>query len=73
MLRPTLVFRCGPRRGQEIPIEETALSIGRDKTNRLPVVDPALSRHHCEVSVRGKISTIRDLDPSKSVCFATET
>ena len=59
---PTLVFRCGPRRGQEIPIEESALSIGRDKTNRLPVVDPALSRQHCEVTLRGKISTIRDLD-----------
>jgi Nif-specific regulatory protein len=62
MQSPTLVFRCGPRRGQEIAIEERELSIGRDKTNRLRVVDPALSRHHCQVCVRGEMYAIRDLD-----------
>jgi two-component system, NtrC family, response regulator HydG len=61
-MRPTLVFRCGPRRGEEVTLDESELSIGRDKSNRLPVFDPALSRHHCQVCVRGEVYTIRDLD-----------
>ena len=53
---------AGPRKGEIFRWEDAILSIGRDPSNRLPILDSALSRHHCQIERQGDSHAIRDLD-----------
>ena len=53
---------AGPRKGEIFQLEDWTLSIGRDPSNLLPILDSALSRHHCQIERRGNSYAIRDLD-----------
>ena len=53
---------AGPRKGEIFRVKDSTLSIGRDPSNHLAVLDSALSRHHCQIEERGDQYAIRDLD-----------
>ena len=53
---------AGPRKGENFRVKDSTLSIGRDPSNHLAVLDSALSRHHCQIEERGDQYAIRDLD-----------
>ena len=47
-------------RSQELVTEKT--TIGRVEDNTLPIVDPSVSSHHCEVLLRGSDVVVKDLN-----------
>jgi len=51
---------AGPRKGEIIRLQDTVLSIGRDPSNQLAILDSALSRHHCQIERRDDAYAIRD-------------
>ena len=52
----------GPRKGEIFRLDDSVLSIGRDPSNHLPILDSALSRHHCQIEWRDDTYVIRDMD-----------
>jgi transcriptional regulator with GAF, ATPase, and Fis domain len=46
-LRPRLLAFAGPLKDSTIPLPEGEVTLGRDATNTVPVVDPSVSRKHC--------------------------
>jgi transcriptional regulator with GAF, ATPase, and Fis domain len=46
-LRPRLVAVAGPLKNSTIPLPDGEITLGRDATNTVPVVDPSVSRKHC--------------------------
>ncbi|MFT7222000.1 MAG: pSer/pThr/pTyr-binding forkhead associated (FHA) protein [Candidatus Azotimanducaceae bacterium] len=56
----SLVADSGPERGQVIPVVER-VEIGRALECDISILEPALSRKHCELEVDGKKLMIRDL------------
>ncbi len=53
---------AGPRKGEIFRLDNSTLSIGRDPSNQMAILDSALSRHHCQIEARGDQYAIRDLD-----------
>jgi transcriptional regulator with GAF, ATPase, and Fis domain len=62
VILPKLVGLSGPMRGQVLLLNTSAISIGRDSSNDLWCIDPALSRKHCLVEQNAGNFMIRDLD-----------
>ena len=60
----TLEAIAGPRKGEIFPVNDSGLSIGRDPSNSVAILDSALSRHHCQIEIRGNTFALRDLDSS---------
>src|SRR5690349_21575648 len=59
---PKLIGVAGPLRGNHVALQDSEISIGRDPSNHLWVMDPALSRRQCQVVVRGETFVVHDLD-----------
>jgi transcriptional regulator with GAF, ATPase, and Fis domain len=60
-MNPRLLGIGGPLKGTVLPVRAGEVSIGRDSSNQLWTVDPALSRRHCLVIGDGERFSIRDL------------
>jgi transcriptional regulator with GAF, ATPase, and Fis domain len=46
-LPPRLLAIAGPLKDSTIPLPDGEVTLGRDETNAVPVVDPSVSRKHC--------------------------
>ena len=53
---------AGPRKGEIVRLSDNPLSIGRDPSNQLAILDSALSRHHCQIEWRDEAFFLRDLE-----------
>jgi Nif-specific regulatory protein len=62
-LRPRLLAITGPLKDSTVPLPDSEITLGRDPTNAIPVVDPSVSRKHCRLRREedGRFQ-IRDLD-----------
>jgi transcriptional regulator with GAF, ATPase, and Fis domain len=58
---PRLVAVAGPLEGRSFPLGSAGLSLGRQSSNDLALPDPAASRRHCRVELRGGRFLLRDL------------
>jgi transcriptional regulator with GAF, ATPase, and Fis domain len=61
-LRPRLFVLSGPLKDSTIPLPEGEVTIGREASNKVAVIDPSVSRRHCALrGEKGKFQ-VRDLD-----------
>src|SRR5271165_1387534 len=62
-LHPRLLAVAGSLKDSTIPLPDGEITLGRDPTNTVPVVDPSVSRRHCSLRREedGRYQ-IRDLD-----------
>jgi transcriptional regulator with GAF, ATPase, and Fis domain len=56
----------GPVEGQVFSLQEGELSIGREPTNRISLLDPLVSRRHCVIRQVGADVRLEDLDSRNS-------
>jgi transcriptional regulator with GAF, ATPase, and Fis domain len=61
-LRPRLLVLSGPLKDTIIPLSEAEVTIGREVSNGIAIVDPSVSRKHCLLSSQGGRYLVRDLD-----------
>ena len=61
-MRPRLQVLSGPLKDTTIPLSEGELTIGREASNGIAVVDPSVSRQHCLLSGENGRFLVRDLD-----------
>lgn len=55
-------IETGARRGERLLLPPTGLTIGRQPGNDLILDDPAVSRQHARIELRGKVILVADLD-----------
>jgi len=56
----------GPAEGRVFSLEEDGISIGRDPSNQISLLDPLVSRRHCVVRREGSVIRVEDLDSRNS-------
>src|SRR3984957_19543547 len=61
-LRPRLLVLSGPLKDSTISLSEGEITIGREASNGIAVVDPSVSRKHCLLSAQDGRFRVRDLD-----------
>jgi transcriptional regulator with GAF, ATPase, and Fis domain len=61
-LRPRLLVLSGPLKDSTIPLSEDEITIGREPSNGIAIVDPSVSRKHCLLSAQNGRFRVRDLD-----------
>ena len=61
-LRPRLLVLSGPLKDSIIPLSEGEITIGREASNGIAIVDPSVSRKHCQLSAQDGRFRVRDLD-----------
>jgi Nif-specific regulatory protein len=61
-VRPRLLVLSGPLKDSIIPLSEGDVTIGREASNGIAVVDPSVSRKHCVLSTVDGRFRVRDLD-----------
>lgn len=61
-MRPRLLVLSGPLKDSTIPLPEGEITIGREASNGIAVVDPSVSRKHCLLSTQDGRFRVRDLD-----------
>jgi transcriptional regulator with GAF, ATPase, and Fis domain len=61
-VRPRLLALSGPLKDSTIPLAEAEITIGRDASNGIAVVDPSVSRKHCLLSSQEGRFRVRDLE-----------
>ena len=61
-MRPRLLVLSGPLKDTTIPLSEGEVTIGREASNGIAVVDPSVSRRHCLLSGENGRFLVRDLD-----------
>jgi transcriptional regulator with GAF, ATPase, and Fis domain len=61
-LRPRLLVLSGPLKDSTIPLVEGEVTIGREASNGIAVIDPSVSRKHCAVRGRDGKFQVLDLD-----------
>jgi transcriptional regulator with GAF, ATPase, and Fis domain len=61
-LRPRLFVLSGPLKDSTIPLPEGEVTIGREATNKVAVIDPSVSRKHCALRGEKGEFQVRDLD-----------
>jgi Nif-specific regulatory protein len=61
-LRPRLLVLSGPLKDATIPLSEEEVTIGREASNGIAVVDPSVSRKHCLIGWEDGRFRVRDLD-----------
>jgi transcriptional regulator with GAF, ATPase, and Fis domain len=61
-LRPRLLVLSGPLKDSTIPLSEGEVTIGREASNGIAVIDPSVSRKHCLVRGQDGRFLVRDLD-----------
>ena len=57
---------AGPLRGTSIPLSEAEVSIGREPSNRISLLDAGVSRRHCVILRTGDQFKIQDLNSRNS-------
>jgi transcriptional regulator with GAF, ATPase, and Fis domain len=62
----TLDAVAGPLKGSSFELSMGDISIGRDPSNSIPILDGSVSRHHCVIEHDGRRFKIRDLDSRNS-------
>ncbi len=60
-MRPRLVALSGPLKESTIPLTETEISVGREASNGIAVIDPSVSRRHFLVRREAENFQVRDL------------
>ncbi|HEV3305378.1 MAG TPA: sigma 54-interacting transcriptional regulator [Candidatus Sulfotelmatobacter sp.] len=61
-MRPRLLVLSGPLKDSTIPLAEGEITIGREASNGIAVVDPSVSRKHCAILGREGRFQVRDLE-----------
>src|SRR5271168_275228 len=61
-MRPRLLVLSGPLKDSTIPLSEGEITIGREASNGIAIVDPSVSRKHCLLAGEDGRFRIRDLD-----------
>jgi transcriptional regulator with GAF, ATPase, and Fis domain len=61
-LRPRLLVLSGPLKDSTVPLSEGEVTIGREASNGIAVIDPSVSRKHCVLSGQDGRFRVRDLD-----------
>src|SRR3984957_11948714 len=61
-LRPRLLVLSGPLKDSTISLSEGEITIGREASNGIAVVDPSVSRKHCLLSAEGGKFRVRGPD-----------
>jgi len=61
----------GPVAGRTFSVEEGEISIGREPSNQISLLDPLVSRRHCVLRRDGPDVRLEDLD-SRNSTFVTE-
>ncbi len=59
---PSIRIKNGPNKGKVLEIGDEVLSVGRDTTERIQVLDQGVSRQHSEIFRIGEMCFIRDLN-----------
>ncbi|HTW66753.1 MAG TPA: sigma 54-interacting transcriptional regulator [Bryobacteraceae bacterium] len=57
---------AGPLKGSSLPLAEGEVSIGREPSNRIALLDAGVSRRHCVILRNGKQFTLQDLNSRNS-------
>ena len=57
---------AGPLKGTSIPLVENEISIGREPSNGISILDASISRRHCLIQRDGEQFKIRDLNSRNS-------
>jgi Nif-specific regulatory protein len=66
-MTPSLHVVLGPLKGTTIELDEEEVTIGRGRSNRLPIADLHLSRAHCSIKKEPEGYTISDLNSTNGV------
>ncbi|MGA9507885.1 MAG: sigma 54-interacting transcriptional regulator [Candidatus Sulfotelmatobacter sp.] len=61
-MHPRLLTLSGPLKDSTVPLAEGEVTIGRDASNGIAVIDPSVSRKHCALLGRDGKFQVRDLD-----------
>jgi transcriptional regulator with GAF, ATPase, and Fis domain len=61
-MNPKLIVIAGTLKGAIFEIEDEEVTLGRDASNRVRLVDPSVSRRHSSVKKEGEQFKIKDLD-----------
>ncbi len=61
-MRPRLLVLSGPIKDSVIPLSEGEVTIGREASNGIAVIDPSVSRKHCAINWQEGRFRVRDLD-----------
>jgi transcriptional regulator with GAF, ATPase, and Fis domain len=61
-MRPRLLVISGPLKDSTIPLSEGEVTIGREASNGIAVVDPSVSRKHCSIGWQDGRFRVRDLE-----------
>ncbi len=61
-MHPRLLAIAGPLKDSTIPLPEGEVTLGRDPTSAVPVVDPSVSRKHCLLRREDGRFQIKDLE-----------
>jgi Nif-specific regulatory protein len=57
---------AGPLKGSTIPLSEREVSIGREPSNQVSLLDAAVSRRHCVITLNDGLFKIQDLNSRNS-------
>jgi len=52
----------GPLKGRQFPLKQDGISIGRDPSNEISLLDPLVSRRHCLIRREGQGFLLQDLE-----------
>lgn len=56
-----LVIKSGSNAGMTFPLEDQEVTVGRDTTNQITIIDPEVSRRHARIYLQGANYIIEDL------------
>lgn len=63
---PELEALAGPLKGSSFPLSDPEISIGREPSNLLAILDASVSRRHCLISHDANQFKIQDLNSRNS-------
>ena len=61
-MRPRLLVLSGPLKDSTIPLSDGEITIGRDSSNGISIIDPSVSRKHCRIIGEAGRFRVQDLD-----------
>jgi len=59
---PYIRVKTGPNKGKIFEVKDTVITIGRDETQTIQILDQGVSRSHAEIFRIGEMCFIRDLN-----------